>query len=134
MNEHGTCRELVGATKGLAEEHPSLGDLHALGIKTLQQGEVELALEETCAVLPLTEQCFKLLLLSDESDGIDTFVHAERVFPVVGRLRIFGVVLDTYSLTGIHVALHDFLLDTAHLSTDGILGVTFLNTIARQIA
>ena len=100
----------------------------------MQQGEVELALEETCAVLPLTEQCFKLLLLSDESDGIDTFVHAERVLPVVGRLGILGIILDADSLGGIHVALHDFLLDTAHLSTDGILGVTFLNAIARQVA
>ena len=51
----------------------------------------------------------------DYADGIDTFYHADGVFPVVGTVGILGVIFYAHSLRLAHVALHDCLLDASHL-------------------
>ena len=75
---------------------------------------------------------FVALLLGYDADGIDAFVHADGVFPVVGALCILGVILDAHSLVGPHVAYHHLLLHAPHLCPDGILGIAhLLDAVAR---
>ena len=71
----------------------------------------------------------------DYADGIDTFYHADGVFPVVGTVGILGVIFYAHSLRLAHVALHDCLLDASHLLHGIEQSVAHLfYTIAGQIA
>ncbi len=135
VHTHGTGGELVGTTERLAPIHEGTHPLETLVVELLQLVEVEFPLEESRLVLPFAQRLLEVALLLDDTDGIDTFVHADRVFPVVAALGIFRVVLDAHSLIGTHVAEHDFLFHATHLGTRLILGVTHLaDAIARQIA
>ena len=134
MDVHGTCGQLVGAAEGFRKIHGGLAALQTTVVETHHLLEVELPHKQTGRVLPLAQQLFELLFLTDKSDGIDAFVHAKGVLPVVRGLGILGVVLDADGLGGIHVALHDLLLDATHLRTDSVLSVALLDAVATEVA
>ena len=107
----------------------------SISVEFFQFCKVEQSFQIARLLLPLLQFGFKLLFLSDESDGIDTFVHTDGVLPVVGAVGIFRVVLDAHSFVGTHVAEHDFLFYGTSLSHNSIHSIAaFLDTIAAQVA
>ena len=136
LHSEGSAGHLVSipTSEGLVVEGEGTGGIEPLLVETLQQVEVELALQETCRVLPLTDLLLKLSLLLNQSDGIDTFVHANGVLPVVGTLGVFRVVLDAHSFVSTHVTDHDVLFYLTCQITGLILCIaTFLDAIAGEI-
>ena len=70
-----------------------------------------------------------------ESDAVDAFIHAERVFPVVRALCVCSLVLDAHGVAGTHVLYHYRLLHAAHLCSWRVLCITALaDTIRREVA
>ena len=131
---HRTRAELIGVAERLHPIHEGTAVLQTVGIHASHIVEVQLVLQITRRILPLADACLVFLLLGDNADGIDTFVHTDGVLPVVRRLSVLRVVLDAYGLVGTHVANHDVLLHTTHLSAGGVVGIAHLtNTIAREI-
>ena len=84
MHFLGTHRQLVTlATPCLVPIVERTNTLETLLVELCQLVEIELTLQIAGAVLPLANLVLKLSLLLDKSDGIDTFVHSDGVFPVV---------------------------------------------------
>ena len=82
-------------------------------------------------VLPLTYLLFVGTFLIDESDGVDTFVHADGILPVVGALCELRVVLDAHGLAGTHVVEHHLLFNATYLIAWLVVVVAhLLNAIA----
>ena len=98
IGTHGTGGELVGAVEGLYPIHKGANRLIALTVRLTHQVEIQLVLQIACLILEGTDACLEFLLLTDNADGIDTFVHTDGVLPVVGTLCILTVVLDTNGL------------------------------------
>ena len=102
-------------------------------VELAQLVEVELILEVAGLVHPTAQFMFEHLLLGNQTDAVDTLVHADGVLPVVGTLGVLGVVHDADGLGGTHVANHHVLLDTANLSTCGVLSITLQNAVAGEV-
>ena len=82
----------------------------------------------------MADLLFELCLLLDQSNAVDTFVHADGVLPVVRTLGVLRVVLDAHGLVGPHVTEHDVLLHLTRLVHRGVLTIaTLLDAIARQV-
>ena len=131
-SEHlqSTCIELAGAVESLNPVGEHILHVEALGVEVFHLVEIKFALQIAGAVLISLDALLELLLLTDNTDGIDTFVHSDGVLPVVGALCILGIILDSHCLVGTHVADHDLLLHATHLCTWGIVGIaTLLDTI-----
>ena len=136
LHSEGSASHLVSipTSEGLVVEGEGTGGIEPFLVETLQQVEVELALQEARRVLPLTNLLLKLGLLLNQSDGIDTFVHANGVLPVVGTLGVFRVVLDAHSFVSTHVTDHDVLFYLTCLITGLVLCIaTFLDAIAGEV-
>ena len=103
-----------------------LGKAAAARVELLQEREVDLVGQVLGGVLPLRDLLLVGTLLVDESDGIDTFVHSDGVFPVVGALCELRVVFYPHRLAGPHVAQHHFLLHATHLLPWVVLAVAHL--------
>ena len=85
----GTSRQLVvEREEGLPEQSANPRQFHALLIELCHFVKVKFAFQITRGLLPLTNLSLKLLLLLDECDAIDTFVHADGVLPIVGGVGI----------------------------------------------
>ena len=85
----GTSRQLiVEREEGLSEQGANASQLHALLIELCHLVKVKFAFQITRGLLPLTYLGLKLLLLLDECDAVDTFVHADGVLPIVGGVGI----------------------------------------------
>ena len=123
---YGTRCQLVCAAEGLVEEQHVLHVFVTVGIEVAEVLDVESALEEARRVLIMLDLSLIVALHLHDAHRVDTLVHADRVFPVVGALRIFRVVLDAHSLAGTHVTQHDSLLHAAHLGTGSVLCVAHL--------
>ncbi len=131
----GTGVEFRSASEGFNPVGECIFRVEALGIKVLHLLEVEFAFKESRTVLISLYTRFKLLLLSDDANRVDTLVHSDGIFPVVRTLCVFRVVFDAYSLIGTHVALHNLLFYATHLSSRLIIGIAaFLNAVRRKIA
>ena len=134
---HGTRIKLhvASAAEGLRELCHCLYQAVATGVEFGQKVEVHLMVEVAGGVLPLTYLLFVGTFLIDESDGVDTFVHADGVLPVVGALCELRVVLDAHSFAGTHVSEHHLLFDATYLIAGLVVVVAhLLNAIAREIA
>ena len=124
----GTGRELDIASSGERFREVGPGILHvcALLVKLGELIEIYLVGEVVgClgCILPSTETGFVLTLQIHDADRIDTLVHTDGIFPVVGRAGVLAVVLDAYSLVGTHVLLHHLLLYATNLGTRRILSI-----------
>ena len=121
--------------EGLREQGADTSQCEPFLVELCHLVEVELSFQIPCLLLPLSQSHLKLLLLLDESDGVDTLVHTNGVLPVVRAIGILRVIFDTYSLVSTHMAQHDLLFDATDLyagSIDGIM--TLLDTIAAEVA
>ena len=123
---HGACGELVGAAEGLVVVEQVLHRATACGVELCQVVYVELALEVARGVLIVAYACLVVALHLHYAHRVDALVHAYGVFPVVGALRVLGVVLYAHGLAGTHVAQHDLLLHAAYLCAWGVLHVAHL--------
>ena len=85
LHTEGPAGHLVStpASEGLRIVSQSPHGSKALLVELSQLLEVELAFQESCRVLPLTDLLLVFCLLLDKPDGIDTFVHTDGVLPVV---------------------------------------------------
>ena len=129
------CQLVVKGIESLSEDGAQTGQLHALLIELGQLVEVELTLQIARRILPLANPGLKLLLLSDKSYRVDTFVHTYGVLPVVAAMCILRLIHDTHGLRSTHVAQHHLLLHLTNLHTGCIQRIaTLLNAIRRQIA
>ena len=86
----GTSGQFIGTAtaEGLGEVSERLHGIKLLGIESLQLVEVKLANQVSRRVLQLADLCFVGSLLLNQADTVDTFVHADGVFPVVRALGI----------------------------------------------
>ena len=99
----GTRRHLVVETEErLAEQGTDAGQHHALLVERLQGIEVQAAeigtLDDRGGVHPLTDAGLELLLLLDESNGVNALVHANAVLPVIAGVGILRLIHDTDGL------------------------------------
>ena len=126
-----TVTQFIGAHKGFVEERCRATCIETLGIKRFQGIEIELPLQVFCRVLPTLQRRFIARFLVDDADRINTFVHANGVFPIVSTLRKLAVIFDTHGLIGTHVACHHLLFHTSYLRSWGVNGISsFANAIA----
>jgi hypothetical protein len=121
-----THAELVGSVERFHPVGERLVVFEAATVERCQLLEVEFALQVARGVLVSLYALFVETFLIDDADGIDAFVHAHGILPVVGTLGELRVVLDAHGLAGAHVAEHGLLLDAAHLDARLVLGVAHL--------
>ena len=123
---HGAAVELGGAAEGLAPDGEHACSVETLGVELGELVHVELAFEVSRPLLVVDNAVFKVGFLADNAHRVDALVHAERVLPVVGALRVLGVILDAHGFVGAHVANHHLLLHTTYLCAGSIVGVAHL--------
>ena len=111
-----TRSQFVGSTERFCPEHHCAHPVQALCIELLQCIEVEFSFQVAGRILPTTQPLFVSLFLLNQSDGVDTLVHTDRIFPIVGTLRKLRIVFNAHSLICTHVFFHHFLLNTPYLS------------------
>ncbi len=98
------CGEFACAVERLGEERVGFQGFETLRVEPFHGVEIELALKVARSVLPLPDTGLVGLFLGNETNGVDALVHADGVFPVVGRLCELAVVFDSHCLTGSHMA------------------------------
>ena len=83
----------------------------------------------------MAQKGLKVTLLLDESNGVNTFIHANAILPIVAAMGILRLVLNTDGFRRAHVTPHDLLLDGTSLNHGFIHGIaTLLNAVATQVS